>query len=251
LNFNEAVRWMENLLSDVKVSFTKTVNQDSVVFDNIQIGDRTVVVVLPNSIHIIIRLKEAKEITKMRRICKSLKANTPIACDKKNKGKIHLYNFRIDMEQAPEIGKKTFISVFQTLRQYFGREISPFVLGIVTSTPDKFFIDQYKLWKSIPPEEQSQMFEDILIIKEKYFRSTKTKKGIIAKLNKMKVMLAEENENLEEKQLLRIVFGEDFTGSFEFYYIDFAALFRAIELGFLRLKLTDFFDNFNTKGGNR
>jgi len=60
-----------------------------------------------------------------------------------------------------------------------------------------------------------------------------------------------QNENLEEKQLLRIVFGEDFTGSFEFYYIDFAALFRAIELGFLRLKLADFFDNFNTKGGNR
>ena len=124
------------------------------------------------------------------------------------------------------------------------RELSPFVLGIITEKPDEFFINQYRVWRSIPPEEQSQMIEDILILKEKYFRTTKTKTSIVRKLNKIKVLLVSKNEDIEDKQLLQIIFGEEFTGSFEFYLIDFSALFRAIELNLVKLKLTDFFENF-------
>ena len=251
MDFGSAVRSIENMLMQLELSFAKIVNQSTVVFDNIQIGDKTVVVVMPEALHIIIKLSSNKTMKKMRSICHSIERSYNVPCNTKSKGKIKVFDLRIDIENNPKYWDTRFFNILVLLKKHFGREISPFVLGIVTGNPDEFFIEQYKLWKAIPSEEQSQMFEDILVIKEKYFRTTKTKKGIVAKLNKLKFMLAKENKEIEDKQLLRIAFGEDFTGSFEFYYIDFAALFRAIELGLVRLKLTDFFENFNKKGGNR
>jgi len=251
LDFGNAVEKVENILEQLKLSFAKIANQGSVVFDDIQIGDKTVVVVMPEVLHIITKLSNDKSVRKMRSVCRTITRSYNIPYNTKSKGKIRVFDLRIDIGADPEHWDTRFFNAFVLLQKHFGREISPFVLGVVTGNPDEFFIEQYKLWKAIPAEEQAQMFEDILIIKEKYFRTTKTKKGIVAKLNKLKFMFAEENKELEEKQLLRIAFGEDFTGSFEFYYIDFAALFRAIELGFIRLKLTDFFENFNKKGGSR
>ncbi len=251
MDFGSAVRSVENMLAQLELSFAKITNQSAVVFDSIQIGDKTVVVVMPEALHIIIKLSSNKTARKMRSVCRSIERSYDVPCNTKSMGKIKVFDLCIDIKNNPKYWKTRFFNILLLLKKQFGREISPFVLGIVTGSPDGFFIEQYKLWKAIPSEEQSQMFEDILVIKEKYFRTTKTKKGIIAKLNKLKFMLAKENKELEDRQLLRIAFGEDFTGSFEFYYIDFAALFRAIELGLVRLKLTDFFENFNKKGGNR
>jgi len=251
LNFGGTVKKVEGMLEQLKLSFAKIANQGSVVFDNIQIGDKTVVVIMPEALHIIIKLSDGKSTRKMKSVCRTIMRSYNIPCSTKSKGKVRVFDLRIDMNTDSKYWDTRFFNALVLLQKNFGREISPFVLGIVTGSPDEFFIEQYKLWKAIPGEEQAQMLEDILIIKEKYFRTTKTKKGIVAKLNKLKLMFAEKNRDIEEKQLLRIAFGEDFTGSFEFYYIDFAALFRAIELGFIRLRLTDFFENFNKKGGSR
>ncbi len=248
MDFGNAVKKVESMLGQLKLSFAMIANQNSVVFDNIQIGDRTVVVVMPESLHIITKLSDDKSVRRMKSVCRSIARSYNVSYNTKSKGKVKVFDFRIDTNTDPEYWDTRFFNALVLLQKNFGREISPFVLGVVTGDPDKFFMEQYKLWKAIPAEEQAQMCEDILIIKEKYFRTTRTRKGIVAKLNKLKFMFAEENKELEEKQLLRIAFGEDFTGSFEFYYIDFAALFRAIELGFIRLKLTDFFENFNGKG---
>jgi hypothetical protein len=241
VDFIRAANDIESYLDEKKLSFKKIINNDSIIFDNIQVGDQSVIAIVPRSINIFIRVKKKKDANALNSLLDELKQKfEDIYCLTRKNNRITLFKIRIPINK-----NKLFIPIFGKIVKEMRKEIPPFVLGIITEEPDQFFINQYKIWKSIPPDEQSRMIEDILVLKEKHFRSTKTKKGIIKKLNKLKINLASENEGIEDKQLLKIIFGEDFTGSFEFYLIDFAALFRAIELNLIELTLTEFFENYN------
>ncbi len=242
----DAARIVESFLIKNRLSFKRFDKENSILFENIQVGNKTIIVVMSDTINLFINVKTKKDANTIYEIC--------METSRKNSGfswlvtkNRQIASFKLSI---PISNIALFEDIFNKIQTKLRRELPPFILGIITEDPESFFISQYKLWRQIPPEEQSKMIEDILVLKEKYFRSTRTKSGIVKKLNKIKTNIVNENKEVENKNLLRIVFGEDFTGSFEFYLIDFAALFRAIELNLIRLKLTDFFENFN-RGGRK
>ncbi len=240
MNFVKVAKRIELYLNNKKLSYKKVMNENSIIFESIQVGDQSVIAVVPDSVNIFVRVKTKGDVIVMNMVCKKIEEKyKEVSHITRKNGKIALFKIKIPIDK-----NTLFTPIFNRIAEKMKRELSPFVLGIITEKPDEFFINQYRVWRSIPPEEQSQMIEDILILKEKYFRTTKTKTSIVRKLNKIKVLLVSKNENIEDKQLLQIIFGEEFTGSFEFYLIDFSALFRAIELNLVKLKLTDFFENF-------
>ncbi len=242
MSFGEIAKNIESYLEDKKLSFKKTVNADSIIFENIRVGNQTVIAIIQSSINIFVRLTTDKDVKIMNTTCRDIREKYKnIDCIIRKNNKVTLFKIRLPINKSI-----LFSSIFDGIVEKLVKELPPFILGLVTEDVDKFFINQYKLWKSIPPEEQSKMLEDILILKEKYFRSIKTKKGIVTKLNKLKVFMATENKAVEDKQLLKMAFGEDFSESFEFYLIDYAAIFRAVELGLIKLTLTDFFENYDT-----
>jgi len=137
-----------------------------------------------------------------------------------------------------------FKEVFFDLSFEFQEDVSPFVLGMITEKPEEFLLNQYKTWKSIPDEEKAKVIEQILIMKEFYFRSVKTQGGIIRKLNQIKKGITSNfGKDIEYKPK------ENDQNLSEFYLLDFAATLRAIELGLIKLKLCDFFEDFKSRRG--
>ncbi len=244
MNFGEHVKRIRALLRDEELSYVMTKSDESVVFDDIPIGEKSVIAILKNSVNIFVQIKREKDKKLIINFCNQLNFmyQGSVKCEVK-KGK-NIFLFRMQVIDNIHIA----LEIIKSLADNFRKDFTNFLTEIVTEDPETFFTTQYKMWKSIPPKEQSFMLEDILLLKEKYFRTTKTKRGIVSKLNKLKAeMIARDQEDTKEKTI-KIIKGEDFTGSFEFYLIDFAALFRAIELGLISLKLKDFFDNYKDGG---
>lgn len=241
MDFNEYEANIKNLLKNEELSYVMTKTEDSVVFDDIPIGEKTVIAIFQDSINIFVQIKKARDKKLMSNFCNQLGfMYGNVKCEVKKNKNITL--FRIQVFKNINIA----IEILKTLSDNFRKDFTDFLTEIVTEDTETFFTNQYKIWKSIPPHEQSFMIEDILILKEKYFRTTKTKKGIVNKLNKIKAAMIAKDQGKESDKMLKIAFGEDFAGSFEFYLIDFAALFRAIELRLISLKLRDFFDNYKS-----
>ncbi len=244
MNFSKQIKRIQTLLKNEELSYVMTKSEESVVFDDIPVGEKSVIAVLQDSINIFVQIKKRKDKKLMINFCNQLNFTYQgsVKCEAKRGKNIIL--FRIQIFDNIDIA----LNIIKHLSENFRKDFVDFLTEIVTEDAETFFTNQYKMWKSIPPKEQSFMIEDILVLKEKYFRTTKTRKGIINKLNKLKALMISKDQERAEQKTAKIISGEDFTGSFEFYLIDFAALFRAIELGLVSLKLEDFFDNYKNRG---
>ncbi len=243
MNFNRYVNMVRELLEGEELGYVMTKSAESIVFDEIPIGEKSVIAIFPNSINIFVQLKKPRDKKTMRDYCNQLKFSYGnVRCSAKRNKEITL--FRVQVFDNSD----TAIEIIKNLAQNFRKDFADFLTNIVTEDPETFFVNQYKMWKSIPPKEQSFMIEDILVLKEKYFRTTKTKRGIVNKLNKLKAYMIAKDQGKDVEKPMKIILGEDFAGSFEFYLIDFAALFRAIELELISLNLHDFFDNYKNGG---
>ena len=71
---------------------------------------------------------------------------------------------------------------------------------------------------------------------------------IVNKLYKVKKMLSVKYKEKGEEELDDMFLKEQSFSSFcEFYLLDFAAMFRAIELGLIKFKVSDFFKNYEIR----
>ncbi len=223
---------VENLLNSEKLSFKRSKSKDFVFFEKIQVGEDCSIKVFTDFISIFVTLRLPNETKEMKNILYKFKwiykGLNYISKNVENSKlfEITLYPFKMGI----------FIDLFKLLCDSFQREVSPFLLGIVKDDPEGFFLKQYNEWKSIPPEEQAQFFEHVLEVKETYFRGTKTLRGIISKLNRLKIEFAHIYESSHQSEQPNYD---------EFYLIDFAALFRAMELKLIKFTLDKFFEGFS------
>ena len=240
LEADSIVSTIENLLKKEGLSFKKTRTNEMIIFRNIKIGEDFFIDISKNLVTVEIFLANQKDIKTMQKLLnKFIKDLTSF--DFSILEKESSMNFRLFMHPFKT---STFKEVLSDLSFEFQREVLPFVLGIITEKPEKFLLNQYKTWKSIPDEEKERVFEQILLMKETYFRNIKTQSGIIKKLNQIKKEIASNfGKDIEYKPK------ENDQDLAEFYFLNFAALFRAVELGLIKLRLSDFFEDFNLKGG--
>jgi len=229
---------IENLLKTEGLSFKKARTNEMISFRNIKIGEEFSIDIYSNLISAEIVLVNQKDIEMMRKLIKKfIKKLTNF--DFTISEQKSFMSFRLFVRPAK---LSIFKEIFSDLSFEFQQEVSPFILGIVTEKPEEFFVNQYKTWQSIPCDEKERVLEQILSMKENYFKNVKTQSGIIKKLNQI-------------KKEISINFGKDIEyrtkeqNPVEFYFLDFAALFRALELGLIKLRLCDFFEDFNLRGG--
>jgi len=244
VNLDKAARFIETLLNQEKLAYRIIRNKNSVLFDNLDIGNRSVIGVVQGWVYLLIQFKKRAEVKAMNVLCDSFGMRfKSLQCVLSKKGDAVLFRLKLPVAKISD-----FKIILIEIDSEFQRELSPFVLDIVTEKPNTFFVNQYKLWKSIPILEQNKMIEDILILKERYFRTAKTGRGIVNKLNKVKKKLSATYKE-KDNEVLEDMLSEGLHGNvyYEFYMIDFAAMFRAIELGLIKLKLRDFFENYKVR----
>lgn len=240
---DKAAKFIELLLNQEKLSYKVVHGKDSITFDGLSIGEGAMIVLIQQSIYLIVKLKRENEIRTMETLCKSFERRFTLVRYSflKNGSDVTL---RLKL---PIAKKEDFKTILFEIDSKLQREISPFTSDTVTDKPNSYFVKQYKLWKSISPSEQSSMLEDILVLKERYFRTTKTGKGIINKLNKVKRNLSFTLKGDGNGKTKHLVTGSFSNIYYEFYLIDFAALFRAIELELMKLKVEDFFNGYRIR----
>lgn len=137
-------------------------------------------------------------------------------------------NFYIYTIDIYPFSKKPFLTTLEDVCAIF-EENKPQTIQSIGQMPKEFFVNEYKSFIGVPDEEKAAALEAILIIKEKYFRQTRTLKSIKNKLFQLK----------EEALSNEGAFDID-----EFFLLDFAALLRVLELNLLKFKLNEFFENF-------
>jgi len=125
--------------------------------------------------------------------------------------------------------RTTFEAVIEDLSSLNGLKEVAQPVQSRSQSPKEFFLNEYRSFKTIPDEEKVNALESILQIKERYFRGQKTLKSIRDRLFKLKEEALEDADNFDLE---------------EFFLLDFAALFRVLELDLLKISLKDFFDNF-------
>ncbi len=243
MSLDKAARFVEALLNQEKLSYKMVHNKNSIAFDNLSIGEGAVIILIQRSIYLLINLKRKSEIKEMDALCKSFERRF------KSVKYIFLKNGNgITLRlRIPIAERANFKVILVEIDSELQGELFPFSLNIITKEPNTYFVKQYRLWKSISPLEQSGMIEDILVLKERYFRTTKTEKGIINKLNKVKKELSSACKGQNGRETKYTLTGSYGNVYYEFYMVDFAALFRAIELGLVMLKVEDFFENYKIR----
>ena len=244
MNVNDAAKFVEALLNKEKLSYRIVKNKKFVFFNNLDIGYCSVIAVKQNKVSIIVQLKSKDEIRSMNVLCNSLKKRfTLLRCTAVKKGNTVLFRLQLPMDKITD-----FETILVAVNSEFQQELSMFVLDDTRKNPDLFFTEQYNIWQSIPSVEQSSILEEIMVIKERYFGTTKTKHGIVVKLYKVKKMLSARYKEQSEGKLDDMFLKEQSSNSFyEFYLLDFAAMFRAIELGLIKFKVSDFFKNYEIR----
>ncbi len=244
MNINDAAKFVEALLNKEKLSYRIAKNKKFVLFNNLDIGYCSVIAVTQSGISIIVQLKNKDRIRSMDALCNSLKKRfTLLRCTEVKKGNTVLFRLQLPMNKITD-----FETILVAVNSEFQQELSMFVLDDTRKNPDLFFTEQYSIWQSIPLAEQSSMLEEIMVIKERYFGTTKTKQGIANKLYKVKKMLSAKYKEKGEEELDDMFLKEQsFSSFFEFYLLDFAAMFRAIELGLIKFKVSDFFKNYKIR----
>jgi hypothetical protein len=228
---------IEYLLNYEKLSYKKSTGKGYLRFENIQLAEECNIQIINDVLNMEIKIVLPKEIKEMNDILYIYSLNYAHIVHRKEKRNDSLL-FHISM--AP-FRKSVFERMFKRLCNSFQREIFPFLFGIIKGPSEDFFLTQYKTWKSLPTDEQVSLFEHILQMKEKYFRGVRTLKGIINKLNHLKMDFA--NRYIEEDVLIK----KEMANFEEFYFIDFAALFRALELGLIHLSIDKFFEGFSVR----
>jgi hypothetical protein len=229
---------IENFLKLEGLSFQKIKEYETIVFKKIKIGDDFTINISDNLVVVKISLTNQKDIKTMKQlISKFVEQYENIDFSILDHNKI--IDFKIIMNPY---NIKTFKEIFFDLSFEFQNEISPFMLGVVTEKPREFLLKQYQIWKSIPDDEKAKVVEQILIMKESCFRNVKTESGIIKKLNKIKKEISSsfgKDIDIEPQENDQIIA--------EFYFLDFAAMLRAVELGLIKLRLSDFFEDFHLR----
>ncbi|MEA3313887.1 MAG: hypothetical protein U9Q18_05880, partial [Caldisericota bacterium] len=186
MNVNDATKFVEALLNKEKLSYRIARNKKFVLFNNLDIGYCSVIALTQSGISIIVQLKNKDGIRSMNVLCNSLKKRfTLLRCTAVKKDNTVLFRLQLPMEKITD-----FESILVAVNSEFQQELSMFVLDDTRKNPDLFFTEQYSIWQSIPLPEQSNMLEEIMVIKEHYFGTTKTKQGIVNKLYKVKKMLS-------------------------------------------------------------
>lgn len=229
---------IENFLKLEGLSFQKIREYETIIFKKIKIGDDFTINISDNLVVVKISLTNQKDIKTMKQLVSKFVEqyeNLDFSILNHNKTidfKIIINPFNI----------KTFKKIFFDLSFEFQNEISPFMLGVVTEKPREFLLKQYQIWKSIPDDEKAKVIEQILIMKESCFRNVKTESRIIKKLNKIKKEISSsfgKDIDIEPQENNQIIA--------EFYFLDFAAMLRAVELGLIKLRLRDFFEDFHLR----
>ncbi len=241
MNVNDAAKFVEALLNKEKLSYSIAKNKKFILFNNLGIGYCSVIAVTQSGVSIIVQLKNKDEIRSMNTLCKSLKKRfTLLRCTAVKKGSTILSRLQLPMNKISD-----FEAILVAVNSEFQQELSMFVLDDAHGNPDLFFTEQYKIWQSIPLAERNSMLEEIMVIKERYFGTAKTKRGIANKLYNVKKMLSASYKEKGEEELDDMFLMEQSSGSFcEFYLLDFAAMFRAIERSLIKFKVSDFFKNY-------
>jgi hypothetical protein len=228
---------VEDLLNREKLSYKKSAGAEDIWFESIQLAEDCAIQIKSSGLLITIKAilpAEIKEIDNILATFSDNHQNTTYINTKVNDNTI----FKIAVSPFNKIA---FENLFKKFCASFQREISPFLFGIIKDSPENFFITQYKNWKSLPMEEQVNVVENILQMKENFFKGIKSPRGIVNKLNKIKKDLASKERGEHSSRQSRI---DNFE---QFLYIDFAALFRAIELGLIHLTLENFFEGFSIR----
>lgn len=227
-------RLVSRVLDENHLPYSQENNQGMVIFSKIPIGDHCIIRVANEFVDMVIALSNPEEINMMKHSLYFLGTKFRSVSYIRKQGsesttfEVSVFPFK----------KSIFEAIVLKLSEDFGRRI--FIENVdYSATAYDFFLKQYKLLRSINEKEQALLIEPVLLIKEKFFKKTVTLKGIYNKLRKVKmemyVFSKKENSEVEIS---------------EFTLVDFAALFRVMELGLLKFTVKDLFENFE-RGGSR
>lgn len=226
-------RNVSEILQNSNIPYKKNKDDGLIIFSDIPIGESCRITISNNFFNMMITLYQPTEIKTMQKDLHFLgyKFRT-LSYIKRETTENTIFEVSIF-----PFKRKIFESLFLKICEDFQREV--YLQEANKEDPFTFFLNQYRMFRSISEHEQVLMLEPVLIIKEKFFSNTKTLSGIFNKLLKIKREVFARNNQLKKEIEID-----------EFLLLDFAALFRVIELGLLNLSIKDFFENFE-KRGNR
>lgn len=218
-------------LDENNLPYKKFNNQGMLILSELPIGDSCKIRVSNEFVDMVVSLSNSKEISEMKHnlyfLGNKFENLSYIRKQTENGAffEISIFPFK----------KRVFEALIIKFSEDFAKEIYP--ADIEETSPSEFFIKQYRLFRTISEKDQALLIEPVLVIKEKFFKNSKSISGIYRKLKLVKKEIYSTNQEKKEEVDLD-----------EFILVDFAALFRVIELGLLKFTVKDFFENFE-KGG--
>jgi|YelNatPaOPRAMG01_1025707.scaffolds.fasta_scaffold36227_3 hypothetical protein len=216
---------IESTLRNLKVKYDKIKENGLNQFVIHNIGEEMNVVQVDDFVSLKVSLLEEDDVKKLANLLYRLGWTFKnITYSKKKIERLTL--FTIDIYPFSE---DVFESTLEDLNTNFRTAASRYPVQSIEQSPKEFFLNEYKSFVQIPEGERLNALEPILQIKEKYFRNVRTLKTIKERLFELKELAIENSPDVDLE---------------EFFLLDFAALFRVLELGLLKLSLKDFFDNF-------
>ncbi|BAL81462.1 hypothetical protein [Caldisericum exile] len=217
---------IEDTLKSRKIKYNKIKENGFNQFVVHNIGEEMNIVQVDDFVSVKVSLLEEDDIKKLANILYRLGwTYKNVTYSKKRIERMTL--FTIDIYPYAD---DTFVSAIDDLNTYFRSiNLSRYPVQSIEQSPKEFFLNEYKSFVQIPEAERISALESILQIKERYFRNVRSLKAIKDRLFELKEFAIENSNDVDLE---------------EFFLLDFAALFRVLELGLLKLSLKDFFDNF-------
>jgi len=228
LSIANIVNAIEITLNENKLFYRKIRDGGLIRFNGIPVGEECIITVSNEFVNFEVLLDKPEEIRKMNHLLYNIGVNyKPVSYLRSKKE-----NFASFQISVFPFNKNLFGTIFLSIANEFQRDAFPYDIK-KSEDPFEYFLKEYRNFKSISEEEQAQIIEPALALKEKFFRNSKTLSGIYNKLYKVKKEKYTYKKNDNKEVNLN-----------EFILIDFAALFRIMELNLLSFTLNDFFENF-------
>ncbi|MGC9100568.1 MAG: hypothetical protein ACP5HC_04845 [Caldisericum sp.] len=217
---------IEDVLRSRKIEYDKIKEEGLNQFVVHNIGEEMNIVQVDDFVSVKISLLEEDDVKKIANILYRLGwTYKNFTYSKKKIERMTL--FTIDIYPYAD---QTFASTIDDLNTYFRSiNLSKYPVQSIEQSPKEFFLNEYKSFLQVPESERINALESILQIKERYFRNVRSLKTIKERLFELKEFAIENSDDVDLE---------------EFFFLDFAALFRVLELGLLKMSLKDFFDNF-------
>lgn len=217
---------IENTLKLQKIKFDKIKESGLNQFVIHNIGEEMNIVQVDDFVSVKVSLLEEDDVKKLGNLLYRLGwTYKNITYSKKRIERLTL--FTIDIYPYSQ---ETFESAIEDLNSHFRKaNFIKYPVQSIEQSPKEFFLNEYKSFMQIPEHEKINALESILQIKERYFRNVRSLKAIKERLFELKEFAIENTSDVDLD---------------EFFLLDFAALFRVLELGLLKLSLKEFFDNF-------